>query len=94
MIEKGLIMKLASNKLIIHLSGTIVGKVTALDFDDGRHGQIFYAIIANKFIEMDDYFSEILVKRNLLGDLLEEVELEIAAFGGKINRFSNIQPDM
>ncbi|VDM24359.1 unnamed protein product [Toxocara canis] len=73
------------------LKGTIIGKVSAVDLDEGRHGRIIYATPINNIAEISAASGEILVKSMLNGSL-DKTVLEVVAMNVQLTRFDREMP--
>uniref|UniRef100_F1KPK7 Protocadherin Fat 4 n=1 Tax=Ascaris suum TaxID=6253 RepID=F1KPK7_ASCSU len=75
------------------IKGTIIGKVSAIDLDEGRHGRVVYSMPANNITEINAHNGEILLKRTLNGSS-EGTVLEILAMNPHITRFDQGMPHL
>ena len=78
--------------LNLHISGTIIGIVNAVDRDEGRHGEIMYAVAVNHAVEVAERTGEVVVGKNF-GNIRSANELEIVAFGTQILANDSELPD-
>uniref|UniRef100_F1KPG5 Protocadherin-16 n=1 Tax=Ascaris suum TaxID=6253 RepID=F1KPG5_ASCSU len=75
------------------IKGTIIGKVSAIDLDEGRHGRVVYSMPANNITEINAHNGEIFLKRTLNGSS-EGTVLEILAMNPHITRFDQEMPHL